>query len=244
MDSQHSWKHSIVDVYANNYGSVAQDFLELVVQPSLQALQRRRDELIASPDIDDFIKSLQALDHFVLEQRTAMAFCLGIQSLWEQQVRTYMSGCVRHFFIPDSPDDQAPDAVREAIEKAEKVLWGAEFNGFFLMVRGLELPQFQSYPQLDLLMLLGNVCRHGEGKAARTLRKRNPELWPASSPLFEEHYGVRPVTDLMLSFELLRSLVEAVVLFWQELERHGLKSFMHDQSDAQIETRLSNRIRV
>ncbi|SEC53872.1 hypothetical protein FIV41_25795 [Pseudomonas marginalis] len=238
--SPHPWKHSVVDVYANNYGNVVQDYLELVVRPSLQALQCRRDELIARPDIDDFIKSLQALDHYVLEQGTAMAFCLGIQSLWEQQIRTYMSGCARQFVTLGVPNDQAPDTIGKAIEKAEKALWGAEFNELFLRVRGLELPQFQSYPQLDLLMLLGNVCRHGEGKAARALRKRSPELWPASSHLLEEHYGVRPVTDLMLSFELLRSLVHAVVLFWRDLERQGLFTIMDREI---VEARLSNRVR-
>ncbi len=238
--SQHPWKHSIVDVYANNYGNVVQDYLELVVQPSLIALRRRRDELIDRTDIDDFIKSLHAFDHFVLEQRTAMTFCLGIQSLWEQQIRTYVTGCVRHFFISTVPNEQAPDSIRKEIEKAEKTLWGEDFNKLFLKVRGLELPQFQSYPQLDLLMLLGNVCRHGEGKAARTLRKRNPELWPDSQPLFEEHFGVRPVTDIRLSFELLLSLVDAVVLFWRDLERHGLRTFM---TVDEAEARLSNKIR-
>lgn len=237
---QHQWKHSVNDVYANNYGNVVQDYLELVVEPSLLALRRRRDQLIDRTDIDDFIKSLHSFDHFVLEQRAAMTFCLGIQSLWEQQIRTYVTGCVRQFFTPTVPNEQAPDWIGKEIEKAEKTLWGEDFNKLFLKLRGLELPQFQSYPQLDLLMLLGNVCRHGEGKAARTLRKRNPDLWPDSQLLFEELFGVRPVTDIRLSFDLLRSLVEAVVLFWRDLERHGLRTFM---TADEAEARLSNKIR-
>ncbi|MGJ7513648.1 hypothetical protein ACSFE6_04840 [Pseudomonas baetica] len=235
---QHPWKHSVIDVYANNNGNVVQDFLSLVVEPSFQALERKREELTLHPD--PCVVAFAMMDHLGLEQKTAMAFCLGIQSLWEQQIRSYMVGCMREFFKPHMPEDQ----VAEKIELAERVPWGSRFSALFLEARGLELKSFPSYTQLELLMTLGNVCRHGEGDAARKLRKSHPELWPTSLPLLEEHFGNRPVSDLRLSFELLRSLVHAVVLFWRELERHGLKSFMHDQSDDEIEARLSNHIRV
>jgi hypothetical protein len=89
-------------------------------------------------------------------------------------------------------------------------------------------------------MLLGNVCRHGEGSAARTLRKKHKDLWSAPDPLLKEFFGIRPVSDIHLPLELLRSLVHAIVLFWRELERHGLQTFM---ANDEVEARLANHIR-
>ncbi|VVP24019.1 hypothetical protein PS876_03979 [Pseudomonas fluorescens] len=241
---QHPWKHSVIDVYANNYGSVMQDYLSLVVEPSIQMLRSRSSELMDSHEVDAFIKSIQMLEHCTLEQKTVMAFCLGTQSLWEQHIRTYTISCLREFHTSDVPEDQLAAELAKKIECAEKAPWGGRFNALFFEARGIELERFQSYDQLSLLMALGNVCRHGEGDAAKKLRKSHPELWPTPVPLLEEHFGTRPVTDLRLSLELLRSLVIAVVLFWRDLERHGLKSFMHDRTDAEIEPLLSNRVRA
>jgi len=237
----HPWKHSVADVYANNYGNVMQDYFSLVVEPSLQALRRRADELMAIPDDALFTKAFLIGDHCALEQKTAMAFCLGIQSLWEQQIRTYMVGCIRQCFTPDLPDHQAAKTVEDEVEKIQKVGWGSDFNKLFMKARGLDLSKFHSYDMLSLLMLLGNVCRHGEGSAARILREKHEHLWAAPMPLLEEHFGVRPVSDIQLPIELLRSLVHAVVLFWRELERHGLLTFM---ASDEVETRLVNQVRT
>ncbi len=236
---QNPWKHSVADVCANNYGNVVQDYLSLVVEPSLLALRRRSDELMAMSDDVFFGKAFQIGDHLALEQKAAMAFCLGIQSLWEQQIRTYMASCTRQFFTPAVGDNQIFKAVEDEIEKIQKVGWGPDFNKSFMKARGLDFLKFQSYDSLDLLMLLGNVCRHGEGSAARRLREKHKYLWPAPQPLLEEVYGIRPVADIQLPLKLLRSLVHAVVLFWRDLERHGLRTIM---ASDEVEARLANQI--
>jgi len=235
-----AWKHSIADVHANNYGNVVQDYFSLVIEPSLLALRRRSDELMAITDDEFFAKAFQIGDHLALMQKTAMAFCLGIQSLWEQQIRTYMASCTRQFFAPDVGEDLLFKAIEEEVDKIQKVGWGGDFNKSFMKARGLDFSKFQSYDSLGLLMLLGNVCRHGEGSAARTLREKHTYLWPAPQPLLEEVFGIRPVADIQLPLELLRSLVHAVVLFWRDLERHGLQTFMPNE---EAEARLANHIR-
>ena len=242
--SLHPWKHSVADVYANNYGIVVQDYLGLVIEPSLQTLQRRRDALIENPATDDLIKALQVHDHAALEQKAAMAFCLAIQSLWEQQIRAYVRCCVQQFSIPGV-----------TVDDAETKTWGEGFYAIFKAARGLELQSFKSFNQLNLLMLLGNVCRHGEGPAANSLWKKRPDLWPESIPVAplplpgdnpSKHTTYRPpISSIEFRPELLRSLVEAVVLFWRDLEYLGLKTFMpSEMSDASIEELLSNRVRV
>lgn len=244
---QHPWKYSVTEVYASHYGSVVQDYLSLVVEPSLQALQRRREEL--KEDSEPTVAAFQTLDYLGLEQKTAMAFCLGIQSLWEQQIRTYMVSCIRQFFTPDVEPSEVRNATEKMAEKARKVYWGKDFNKMFMLGRGLDLASFGSYTQLDLLMRLGNVCRHGEGPEATKLYEDYPGLWPTSIKAGTFHIDDmkfqldRKVTDMQLSFDLLRSLVIAVVSFWRDLERDGLKSIMHGKADAEIEIFLSNRIR-
>lgn len=130
--SLHPWKHSIADVYANNYGIVVQDYLELVIEPSLQTLQRRRDELIANPATDDLIKALQVHDHAALEQKAAMAFCLAIQSLWEQQIRTYVRCCVQQFSIPGV-----------TVDATETKTWGGRLLRYVQDGKRLRTPEFQ-----------------------------------------------------------------------------------------------------
>jgi hypothetical protein len=243
---KHPWKYSVKEVYVSHYGSVVQDYLSLVVEPSLQALQRRRYELADDPD--PIVVEFQMLDQLGLEQKTTMAFCLGIQSLWEQQIRTYIVNCIRDCFVPDVEASEVRNEVEKMADKARKATWGKELNKLFKLGRGLELTQLDSYAQLDLLMRLGNVCRHGEGPEATRLYKDYPDLWPASikaGTFYIDDMKFQldlKVTDMKLSFDLLRSLVIAVVSFWRDLERHGLKSFMHDRTDAEIETLLSNRI--
>ncbi|NSX19651.1 hypothetical protein HTV13_07380 [Pseudomonas putida] len=236
------------EVYASHYGSVVQDYLSLVVEPSLQALQRRRDELADDPD--PTVVAFQKLDHLGLEQKTTMAFCLGIQSLWEQQIRTYIVNCIRDCFVPDVEPSEVRKEVEKMAEKARKATWGKELNKLFKLGRGLEMEQLHSYVKLDLLMRLGNVCRHGEGPEATRLYEDYPDLSPSSimAGVFyidDMHFQMdRRVTDMQLSFELLQSLVHAVVLFWRDLEHRGLKSVMHGRTDAEIEKFLSNRIRA
>jgi len=204
MTAKSSWTPMIADAYANKYGEVALDFLSLVVVPSLAALEQRGLE-IASQE-DQILAAFHLHDHHHLITKTSRALCLGIQSLWEQQLREYLANCgsrVGH-----------SSTTRSDIQRAS---WGASgkvrsLNQLFCEIRGLQLESFESYKRLDKLQLLGNVCRHGEGGAAVKLRARCPDLWPradAGSP--------RPLDGMLISTSLLRDLVNAVVLFWLDM---------------------------
>ncbi|WP_447797997.1 hypothetical protein [Pseudomonas moraviensis] len=80
----------MADVYTYRYGPIAKDFLTLVVNPSLDALDAQVKHWQESEDpVSEFI--ISDLSELIL--KTRMAFCLSIQSLWEQQIRTYLAGC-------------------------------------------------------------------------------------------------------------------------------------------------------
>lgn len=203
----------IADAYATKYGEVAQDFLSLVVEPSLTALDLRRIEIAAQPD--QIVAAFHLHDHRQLIVKTSMALCLGIQSLWEQQLRAYLCNCGTRL----KQRDRMVDIIRRAC-------WGGSgkipsLNQLFREIRGLSLEDFESYQRLDKLQLLGNVCRHGEGGSATMLRQRHPELWPEVDT-YREQSGtpaeyLRPIDDMLFSVELLRNLVNAVELFWLDM---------------------------
>ncbi|MDH4869319.1 hypothetical protein [Pseudomonas sp. BN515] len=218
MTAPHEWKHSVADVYASKYGAVAQDFLALVVTPSLDALERRWDALLTG---DNKIRAaFESLDHAELINKTSSAFCLSIQSLWERYFRRYLLTC---------PNALAVEGVTR--EKLEKAHWGEkpkELGGLFRKIRGLDLESFDSYSTLNKLQLLANVCRHGDGPSARELHDIHPSLWPewTDTPELRAIGAVPPSVDLIkISRELLTQFVNAIDVFWMDMECRALESF-------------------
>lgn len=210
MTIKPKWTPMIADAYANKYGEVAEDFLSLVVIPSLAALEEKAVEIAKQED--QVLAAFHLHDHRHLITKTSMALCLGIQSLWEQQLRDYLCNCPR-----------AGGATWKVIRKAS---WGFSpkaltLNELFSEIRGLPIEGFESYRRLDKLQLLGNVCRHGEGKSAEKLRVEYPELWPGAI-VDSKEYGLTPPAFMVLetmhiSTTLLRDLVNAVQLFWLDM---------------------------
>lgn len=85
----------------------------------------------------------------------------------------------------------------------------------------MQLESFASYNRLDKLQLLGNVCRHGEGALAVKLRGKYPELWQKAMTKTEQ-FGIAvtafmPVGGMLITADVLRDFVNAVVLFWLDM---------------------------
>lgn len=143
-----------------------------------------------------------------------MALCLGVQSLWEQQLRSYLGNC----------EIQGNDsALLNKIQSASWDHWKKDHSlkHLFSEIRGLELESLDSYKRLDILQLLGNVCRHGPGPSSLTLIKRYPELWPKAGTQSKQFgvpaVAVMPVDGALITDALLRDLVNAVQLFWLDM---------------------------
>ena len=141
-------------------------------------------------------------------------FALAVQSMWERQLRNYLIVCA---------DEQTSVGV------TSKVLRGAkwpELQSHFLRLRGVTLNTFPSYGDLDLLQVLGNACRHGDGGSAKALFRRCPDI---------RDEGLRPSKSLWRTEEqrqpsnpefervtipalLLEQLVLSVIWFWEDQE--------------------------
>lgn len=210
MTEPFRWKNCYADVGSSRHGQIARAFLNEVVEPSLDTLDAQIEKWSKS---DDPAALFYRSDTEDLSNATMMAFCLAIQSMWERQLRGYLAGCAREL---------RPDGG--LAKKAMNARWG-DIDALFLELRGISLGQFDAYADLDLLQLLGNACRHGDGASARALWERRPDLWPhryefpfpleSVTPLIQEP---RSIDDIAIPRSLVRHFVDAIASFWDEAE--------------------------
>jgi len=204
-----TWRNAYADVAAASHPTTARMYLEKVIGPAIRALDQRITELDESTEA---AAPFEKADTETLRNATLQAFCLSVQSLWERQLRAYLIGCAKEFGRDD------------LIRKIERVPWN-ELQPLFAELRSVSLSDFASFGSLDLLQRIGNVCRHGDGKAARDLSSTHPAFWPPKrEPL--EIFGLEDATAgegaradaIIISFENVKDFVEALIAFWDDAE--------------------------
>ncbi|QSI33382.1 hypothetical protein GNX71_28965 [Variovorax sp. RKNM96] len=215
MSQQIRWKNCYGDIVATRFGLTAQCLLDEVVEPGLDVLEARVAAL--NEEEDQLLVAFVMLDRDLLNHATCLGYCLAIQSLWERQLRSYLQACAKDLKVPG------------AFERAKASKW-TEVEALFEELRGAPLAAFAEYPDLSLLHLLGNVCRHGEGASLEKLYKSHPELWPSRLPWSDvppppEWSFVPTVDGLEIDRALLRQLVNAIVSFWEEADCLYMENF-------------------
>ncbi len=232
-----TWKNCMADVYSYRYGAIAKEFLTLVVNPSLDALDVQ---------VKHWEESGDPISHFILSDlseliyKTRMAFCLSIQSLWEQQIRTYLAGCLQQLSI-----NPFPVSNRRGAHSVQTVFWGDELNAVFERLRGINLSSFASFESLDLLMLVGNVCRHGDGGSSIRLWGVRPDLWPAYHDPANEFLRstltneAPPAQSMQIPREMLEDFVDKICLFWEDTNYIYEESI--ERKHPSLEARLVDR---
>jgi hypothetical protein len=182
-----TWINLKTDIFQGRHANTMCLYLEKVVNPTLNVIDTEHEEMSKS----DEPAAIFGLDDMtMLRQSTLQAFTLSVQSLWERQLRGYLTECARELERPAT-----------YLKDLETGSW-TKLSEHFKQLRGLPLGAFDSFPDLDLLQLLGNACRHGEGKSARVLRERMPDLWPNSK--------------INVPRPLLERLTHAVIWFWED----------------------------
>lgn len=193
-------------------------FLNDVVHPALAAIDA---------DIERWATTQEGgwmfavADGEALLQATIQAFCLSIQSLWERQLRNWISACI----VP------GPQSGRQRRTARGGTL--AELSDLLLELRGIPLTTFPSYADLDLLQQVGNACRHGDGRSAIALFRSHQGLWPNWTsdpfPWPDDNPPVGPppppsFEQAVLPRELLDRFAAAIVGFWEDVEYIRLNS--------------------
>lgn len=209
MTTPVAWTQTFADAYAFNNGDMADAFLKSVMRPSMLTLSERLITLQQHPD--HAISTFAVYDHDQLMTHANMSFCLAINSLWERQIRNYLIHTAQHLRM------QTPTT-----EIIQGVHWD-KLGKIFFAVKGLDLMKFDSYDRLDTLQLLGNTCRHGDGKSSKALFAKCPELWPEATKPFWAG-SVPSVQFLHIPDAFVAKLVDAIVLFWIDMR---ILSFEH-----------------
>lgn len=211
MSPPFRWKNCYADVGTHRNGEMAITYVSDVVMPSLGKLEAHIHGLTARDDDPAAMFGIEPARE--LHRATLLGYALALQSLWEKQLRTYLEGCARDLNLDP-----------QVITTIEKATW-KQLDSLFERLRGVPLTAFEEYARLNLLQLLGNVCRHGGGASLNRLANEHPELWaqeeqatavpPPPGPLIEP---ARTVGTLQISLALLTSLAAAIESFWAETE--------------------------
>jgi hypothetical protein len=205
-----TWDNLQADIYLGLHANAMRLFLENVVNPALDSIDARHNELSRS---DEPSTVFELADVEALRGSTIEALALSIQSQWERQLREFLKDCAREL--------KRSDAYVASLATDHWVTLLERFQD----LRGLPLQAFDSFSDLDLLQLLGNACRHGDGKSARMLYERRPEFWSHRPPVFpvswsETALANRPnhpsFSEVSLPRSLLVQLAYAVIWFWED----------------------------
>lgn len=206
------WTFCLADVHTAGNALRVRAFLRDVVEPALTSLDA---------DIERWANTTEGGAPFAhadakeLLRSTTEAFCLSIHSLFERQLRRWISGCVVAL-------GASPERIGRARNKNLNNL-----DGLLREVRGVPLRAFDSFPDLLCLQMLANACRHGDGDSAQDVYKQFPQLWPAAVtmpvplPAQSQPYvplGPPSFDSIVVPRQWLRDFVDAVAWFWEDVE--------------------------
>lgn len=208
------WTNCHADVATAGHSRIVAAYMQDVIDPSLTALNA---QVQAWGESTEEWAPFAHSDAEKLLRATIESFCLSIQSLWERQLRDYLAGCAQQL----RSDEKLASYI-------SRMNWG-ELIKVFQDLRGISLEDFDSFPDLDLLQLLANACRHGDGKSARDLFKRNPELWPTwCNEVLDGMEKVRggelsgtrmpSFNNIAIPPSMLRRFADAIIWFWDDAE--------------------------
>lgn len=214
-------------------------FMDSVIIPSLQTIDREIDENLRDEDPSSVFFESNLSE---LYQATVESYLLSVQSMWERGLRRLLVSREKRL-----------NGGKE-VEAVQKALWakGAKsIQCHFQRLMGISIMSFDSYDDLDFLQHLGNAIRHGDGPSANKVYELAPTLWFNSAhpaiEIKEGYYGIS-IPDKPLeypSFEsvtlqrvVVQQMIRSVSDFWEDLEYVRCNSF-RNKSESVIQ-RLQN----
>jgi hypothetical protein len=219
----HRWINCFSDVHTASNGLRAHAFLRDVVESAFRSLDADVEKWA---NTDEGGAEFAHADAQELVRTTTEAFCLSMHSLFERQLRRWLSGCVGSLgFTPERMDTARTGNL-------------GRLGRLLHEVRGIPLSAFYSFPDLKRLELVANACRHGNGDSAARLFKRHPELWPewATMPMLlpGQVEPVAPVLpplfdSIVVPRGWLNQFADAIAWFWDDIEYIYLNSLQRHE---------------
>lgn len=206
MATPFTWKNCHADIYTGAHGATAWSFFDDVIVPSTDLLE---DKIATLGGSDDAVSEFAKVDTQSVLQETKKAFGISLQSIWERQLRGYLSSCAKEL-----------EPISNLGAKVEKANWHALCE-LFESLRGIQLQDFPDYWELDTLQHLGNACRHGNGNSANEVMKRCPEFWQVCPkvpfPIAQSEAIIAQVEVMNVSVDRLSKFAGAIAGFWDDV---------------------------
>jgi len=197
-----TWINCYADILAGKHSQTIRSYYADIVRPSLLTLEQKADELLSTDNPGDVFDHSDILE---LISETKIAFCLAIQSIWERQFRDYVKRC-----------EMDLNRIQSKSTQIQNASW-RELQDYFHRLRDISVETFPSFNELDNLQLLGNACRHGDGRSSKELYIRLPQLWQVPSPIACNEKGYIPAFAQMdIPCSQIESFVEAIAEFWND----------------------------
>ena len=193
------------DVHMHNNGNIAADFMNDVVNPSVLIV---KDKLARLQNSEDMMDVFLVSDAEILLSSTTTAFCLALQSIWERQLRKYLSACAKEMKLSSN-----------VVALAESHKW-PKVLALFKIIKGVPIDHFEAYQELELLHYLGNICRHGNGTTSRNLETKHPNFWSSEYRMFSDAGSDLLVDGMSGGFSIflqrLKIFSDSITSFWEE----------------------------
>lgn len=165
-----TWRNTRGDVIIFSHGDTVRQFLLLVVEPALRALDNRIAALQPQSDARIQFEFYDLLD---LRTETIKTFCLSLQSIWERQFRQYIYVTANSLVEAEKKHDYLKELPTKNWPQLEVI---------FEDLKQLPIFSFPAYQELSLLNYLGSYCRHGDGAASRAIKTKFQKFCQIRAP--------------------------------------------------------------
>jgi hypothetical protein len=203
-------------------------YRDSVIRPALETLSSKIDELQKS-EVD--LAAFELLDFEPMYQDTVQGFLLAVQSMWERALRGMLAVRAKQLRM----DEKYVSGIRRAVWFHDKV---DDLHDAFQELVGISIKSFHAYPDLNVLQLIGNVLRHGDGPSAEKLHDSCPRLWvnwlppgthieagPFSTTVPADAPKHPSMSEMTTPGEVLEHLIHSVCCFWSDIEYLRCNSF-------------------
>lgn len=229
------WQGFNLAITATAHIDMLKMYRDEMVRPSLRSLDEKLAKLAKSNDpVDAFAHD----DYASLHHSTVEGFLLTTQSAWERGLRGMMLQVAK----------QKNPKLDEPIKGARWHQQGAcqspgqrpSIQELFETLFEAPIDWFGCYDDLNVLQVMGNALRHGDGPSAVKLHTLCPKLWvhwmPPGTTIDLGHREFRVPDDaprhpsfdhLILPVELLEQMIQAVLWFWEDIEFVRCSSFVN-----------------
>lgn len=197
------WEPTLRDGTAEQVINSAETFRDVVIKVACDA---------SHGNVASQTDQYEAKVAMLADRELRLSLALGLHGMWERNFQ-YL---INHWAVVTKSHEWVTENRKRWLCSA----WETQ-RTVFRDVRGIPFSELPCAESIDLLQLIGNVARHGNGRSCANLFCQRPDLF-ANTQISDLHdyflKGARLQSDaenLDVPITLLTDLSNAVIYFWQ-----------------------------